>query len=162
MFLEPIRARFVRLVAYSWHGSISMRLEFLSCWWLVAEKFAMLNFVTAFKAKFCIYNILCHFTAFATSKGSIWGLQGIGTPKLCQNTCLLNIYWYQKKKLAPKLKLSKILCFERSSQRMKPDTLHSYLTSKWKIIKRFSPNQKKIKYAKFNMILVSGYQWPTK
>ena len=30
--------------------------------------------------------------------GSIWGdPRGGGTPKLCQNICLLNIYWYQKK-----------------------------------------------------------------
>ena len=30
--------------------------------------------------------------------GSIWGgPRGGGTPKLCQNICLSNIYWYQKK-----------------------------------------------------------------
>ena len=39
---------------------------------------------------------------WAVQKTDFWGVHlggpwGVGIPKLCQNICLLNIYWYQKK-----------------------------------------------------------------
>ena len=77
-------------------------------------------------------------------KIDFWGVHlggswGCGTPKLCQNICLLNICWYQSK-LAPKLESFKKLIFGGPfggvPGEWHPQTMSKYLSVKYLLISK--------------------------
>ena len=74
--------------------------------------------------------------------GSTWGGPwGDGTPKLCENNCLLNIYWYQKKVelwLEPFKKLILGVHLGESPGGWHPQTTLKYLSVKYLLISKKS------------------------
>ena len=73
--------------------------------------------------------------------GSIRGVPGGGgTPWLCQNICLLNICWYQKKSRTLAWAIQKIdfwgVHLRRSRGRWHPQTMSKYLSVEYRLISK--------------------------